>query len=105
VILALLVLLQGTGRMYWPVSVAALASGSVKHTHVAVSGTVTLVHREVDGDLHFRLSTGTVFIVAECIPSLPCRVPQVGEQVTVRGIARHDGEHGWWEVHPVEEGP
>jgi len=89
-------------RRYWDVSVDSLATGRVAHTHVAVRGRVTLVRREQDGDLHIKLVGRTGFIVAECIPALPCRVPKVGERVTVRGIVRWDAEHHWVEVHPVE---
>lgn len=92
-------------RTYWPVTVQALAAGQVVHTHVSVTGLVTYTRLEDDGDLHLRLaadSTGSPFIVAECIPLLPCRRPVVGRWVTVRGITRFDPEHRWWEVHPVE---
>jgi len=96
-------LLQITTRTYWPVTVTQLASGHVAHTHVAVTGTVNYVKHESDGDTHIRLVDGIIFIIAECIPKLPCRIPHVGEHITIKGISRKDGEHGWWEVHPVEE--
>jgi hypothetical protein len=90
-------------RTYWPVSVDSLAAGQVQHTHVQVTGRVRLVRHEGDGDLHLKLTGVTGFIVAECIPALPCAVvPKVGDRVTVRGISRYDGEHHWHEVHPVE---
>lgn len=97
-------------RPYWSVTVAQLAAGAVAHTHVELRGRVDYVGHEDDGDLHVRVvdSTGA-FIVAECIPALPCRrstgvpwVPRVGDQVTLYGITRHDPEHNWWELHPVE---
>ena len=94
-------------RYYWPVTVAALASGSVKHTHVEVRGRVAYTRSEDDGDTHIKLRSliagDTSFVIAECIPKLPCRHPLAGEIITVRGISRRDGEHGWSEVHPVEE--
>ena|SRR5256885_2059012 len=99
--IALALLLQV--RTYWPVTVATLASGLNHHTHVAVSGRVSYVNKELDGDLHIRISDSTLYIIAECIPKLPCRIPHVGEIITVKGISRKDNEHGWWEVHPVEE--
>jgi hypothetical protein len=74
----------------------------VKHTHVQVTGRVRLVRHEDDGDLHLKLTGATGFIVAECIPALPCQEPSLNAQVTVFGISRYDGEHHWWEVHPVE---
>ena|SRR5204863_3646859 len=90
-------------RPYHPVTIAQLSQGSVVFTHVAVTGTVTLVKSETDGDLHIRLTEGTQFIVAECIPKLPCSRPSLGRRITVKGISRYDKEHVWWEVHPVEE--
>jgi hypothetical protein len=96
-------------RFYWPVTIWALATGQVRHTHVQVTGKVASVRFEDDGDLHIKLQStaprDTSWIIAECIPRMPCRRPRVGEIVTVRGISRRDPEHGWYEVHPVEEGP
>jgi hypothetical protein len=69
---------------------------------VQVTGKVTLVRHEADGDLHIRIEDGGAFIVAECIPKLPCAAPKVGDTVTVTGISRFDGEHKWQEIHPVE---
>jgi len=103
-----IILLLLLGRFYWPVTITDLAHGRVKHTHVLVIGRVGYVNaHEADGDLHIRLQSlhDTTFVVAECIPKLPCRVPKVGEVVTIKGISRFDPEHGWWEIHPVEEGP
>jgi hypothetical protein len=89
-------------RTYWPVTVEQLAAGTVKHTHVRVTGRVKLVRHEGDGDLHIQLTGVTAFIVAECIPALPCTPPPLNARITVEGISRVDGEHHWWEVHPVE---
>ena len=80
----------------------ALAGEMVLHTHVQVTGRVALVRHELDGDLHIKLVGATRFIVAECIPQLPCTPPVVGTKITVFGISRYDSEHRWWEVHPVE---
>src|SRR6266566_6049569 len=104
--IALLLLLQvAPVRPYWPVTVSQLASGSVKHTHVSVTGVVAFTKIEADGDIHIRLiaDTGSAFITAECLPRLPCRRPRNGERITVKGIMRYDREHGWYEVHPVED--
>ena len=92
-------------RTYWPATVSQLASGTFKHTHVVVTGIVAYTRLEDDGDLHIRIvgDTGAVFIIAECIPKLPCRRPKNGERITVKGIQRRDYEHGWIECHPVEE--
>jgi len=97
-----LVFVQQPARTYWPVTVDELAAGTVKHTHVQVTGRVRLVRHEDDGDLHVKLTGVRGFIVAECIPALPCQPPPLGARITVRGIARFDGEHHWYEVHPVE---
>ena len=96
-------------RHYFPVAPSAMAANH--HTHVEVAGRVTLSKREGDGDWHMRLIDETTrnwkeripFVVAECIPELPCLHPKVGQCVKVRGISRLDGEHKWPEVHPVEK--
>ena len=86
-------------------SIARLAAGKNVHTHIQVTGTVTLVKHEKDGDLHIRIVDGKGnFLIAECIPKLPCKVtPKKGQTVTIRGIYRFDGEHKWYEAHPVED--
>lgn len=91
-------------RRYWPVPIDSLAVGRAKHTHVEVRGRVSAVRQEDDGDLHIVLQslTSTTFIVGECIPSLPCQRPRVGDTIRLRGISRRDPEHPWHEVHPVE---
>lgn len=74
------------------------------YTHVKITGEVKSVRPEKDGDTHIQISDGANFIIAECIPKLPCSaIPNVGETVTVRGISRYDRENRWYEVHPVEE--
>lgn len=93
----------GAQRRYWKVSVDSLAAGLVKHTHVEVTGRVQLIRKEADGDTHLKITGVKGFIVAECIPALPCSGYTLYKVVTVRGISRYDGEHKWWEVHPVEE--
>jgi len=64
---------------------------------------VKLVRHEQDGDLHIQLTGVTGFVVAECIPRMPCDPPVVGSVITVRGISRYDGEHHWFEIQPVEQ--
>jgi hypothetical protein len=101
-------LLQIPVRTYWPVTVAQLASGSVKHTHVELDSVrVVYTALEQDGGFHMRLrdprdTVATHFVVAEIIPELPLRHPRVGEVISVRGISRYDGEHHWFESHPTE---
>lgn len=92
-------------RTYWPTAVSTLAAGRSVHTHVAVTGRVRFTRLEDDGDLHIRLDSPadtSKFIIAECIPALPCTRPARGSTITVKGISRFDPEHGWYEVHPVE---
>jgi len=114
-------------RLYHRETVESMRTS--RHTHVEVTGRVTLTKRERDGDWHVRLTDGKSFIVAEIIPDIiipecdpawkgvgngtNCSLlhrtllepPRVGECVTVRGIRRYDNEagHNWWEVHPVEQ--
>src|ERR1700758_4352970 len=98
-----LILFALVSRPYFPVSISDLAAGKNFHTHIQVTGKVTLVKHEADGDIHIKLEDGQGhFIVAECIPKLPCIPPKVGQIVIVEGISRYDGEHKWREVHPVE---
>jgi hypothetical protein len=95
-------------RGYWPVTIDSMAIGRAKHTHVEVRGQVVYVRTQDDGDVHikianpWRLGTSYPFIIAECIPKLPCVRPRAGSDIIVRGISRKDPEHGWWEIHPVE---
>lgn len=95
------------GRKYWPVALDSAAVGHWhNHTHVAVRGQVAKGYPivEADGDVHIKLvSASGRFIVAECIPALPCTRPKAGQTITVYGISRQDSEHGWQEVHPVEK--
>lgn len=109
--LALLVLASPPARAqrtYWHASVATLAAGRYPHTHVELDSVLVDYTRvEADSDFHMRLRDrgDTIpehFVVAECIPELPCRHPKVGDIVSVRGIMRYDAEHGWAEIHPVE---
>jgi hypothetical protein len=86
---------------YQHTTVEKLALGQVHMTRAEVTGKVTLVKKEADGDLHIRVSDGKQFIVAECMPQIPCVKPKVGQTITVRGITRFDGEHHWYELHPV----
>ena len=81
--------------------------------HAAVSGFVTQVSKENDGDTDIRICENPKIegmdrarcIVAKCIPKIPCDVPQVGKPITVKGITRYDAKVGthWWEIHPIEE--
>jgi hypothetical protein len=81
--------------------------------HAAVSGFVTQVTKENDGDTTIRICENPKIdgmdrarcIVAKCIAKIPCEVPPAGRPITVKGITRYDAKVGthWWEIHPVEE--
>jgi hypothetical protein len=81
--------------------------------HAAVSGFVTQVTKENDGDTTIRICENPKIdgmdrarcIVAKCIAKIPCELPPVGRPITVKGITRYDAKVGthWWEIHPVEE--
>ena len=91
-------------RLYHPETIDSIAAS--RHTHVSVTGRVTLVRHEADGDVHIRLTDEHGhFIVAEIVPYHPLAAPGLGTIITVKGIRREDNEagHGWWEVHPVEQ--
>ncbi len=89
-------------RHYFKVAIADMPLNH--RTHVEVTGVVKSRSKRPDGDAHIQIANGDDFIVAECIPKLPCAViPEVGQTVTVRGISRYDREKRWYEVHPVEE--
>jgi hypothetical protein len=83
-------------------------------THLRIEGGVEMVRQEPDGDLHIRLQWNGRVIVCECIPELPCKVPQVGQHIAVWGVHRFDAapghdepgtreekRRGWHEIHPV----
>src|SRR6516164_976372 len=89
-------------RRYFKVAISNVAINH--YTHVEITGEVERCAPEKDGDMHIQISDGTNFVIAECIPNLPCTIiPKVGQTITVRGISRYDRENRWYEVHPVEE--
>jgi len=91
-------------RLYHPETIDSMATS--RHTHVRVSGVVTLVKREADGDVHIRLDDKHGhFIVAEIVPYHPLPRPRFGQHIEVSGIRRFDDEygHGWWEIHVLEQ--
>lgn len=105
-ILFLLLQLQAPIRTYWRTPLDSLAIGHYHHSHAKVSGQVVYVRKQDDGDVHIKVASTTgKFIIAECIPSLPCSLPKAGQTVTLCGITRRDPEHGWYELHPVEPCP
>lgn len=89
-------------RIYHRVTIGGMAH--TRHTHVEVSGVVQRVTCEEDGDHHVVLVDAEGrFVVGEIIPRIPIPVPGEGHHITVRGISRRDGVHGWPEIHPIEE--
>ena len=95
-----------TSRMYWAVDLATYATSGTYHTHIQVDGYVNYTACEADGDIHIRMTpaigNSSPFIIAECMPELPCVRPALNSHIRVKGISRRDSEHGWNEVHPVE---
>jgi uncharacterized protein YfaP (DUF2135 family) len=87
--------------LYPPVPLETVAAGRWTRPRAELTGTVTMVARESDGDVHFRLQVGDKFVVCEIIPELKVPSPRLNQKVVVRGIVRHDGQHRWWELHPV----
>jgi len=97
-------ILATTVRLFHDETVTSLAVS--RHTHVRVTGRVTLVKKEADGGIHFRLADDEGhFIVCEIVPYHPLQAPKLGQMVTVEGIHRYDNEvgHGFHELHPVEQ--
>src|SRR5690349_16244207 len=92
-------------RFYWPTTVSVLASGTFRHTHVEVTAVVIRTRVEDDSDRHVWLRDLVTrdSVLGECIPKLPCVLPKAGTKVKMRGISRRDPEHGWYEIHPIEE--
>ena len=89
-------------RHYFKVAIVDMPANH--YTHVEITGMVKSVQPQKDGDTHVRVFDGADFVIAECIPKLPCSViPDVGQTVTIRGVSRYDRENHWYEVHPVEE--
>jgi hypothetical protein len=80
-----------------------------------VSGTVTAVSHEQDGDLHIGVDTGGALINAVnrsklggklLIEFMPrdgghLRTPSVGDRISLTGAWVLDTNHGWQELHPV----
>lgn len=110
VILATFVLC-GYTRYYWPTNLTTYAQQGTSHTHIQLSGYVTYVASESDGDYHIRVCDSPSItgmdvnhcVIGECVPALPCSHPSVGRQLHLKGVSRLDSEHHWMEVHPVEQ--
>lgn len=97
--------LSAEDRVYHVISVAKVPQ--TKWTHAEVTGRVTLVKHEADGDIHIRLTAldgSGKFIVLEIIPGYAAlwTAPKVGDTIVARGIVRQDKVHRWYELHPLE---
>ncbi len=88
-------------RTYRRTTIGTLAAGKFLTAHARVSGQVVRVSKEADGDIHIRLSDDQAFIICEIIPELPIAPPKKASKITAWGIVRYDGEHKWWELHPL----
>jgi hypothetical protein len=104
VLLILLLFQQNSEAAGYPaVPISKIAAGGWPRPRAEITGIVTYVRKEEDGDWHYRVSDGKNFVVCEEIPELrmPNGHPRVGDTVVVRGVVRYDGDHKWWELHPV----
>jgi hypothetical protein len=89
-------------QLYPTVTIAEIAAGKWIRPRAQISGTVDEARNEADGDFHFRVTDGKEFVICEITPQQPHLHPKVGMKVTVGGVVRYDGEHKWWELHPVD---
>jgi hypothetical protein len=103
--IAILILSLSQGRYYWPVTISTIVHGLNKHTHVSVTAKPFKTIHELDGDTHIwiRDSISRDSMVVECIPKLPCPNIIIGKLYNWQGITRFDGEHRWYEIHPLEQ--
>jgi hypothetical protein len=110
---------------FHPVTIADINAGTVKHTYVQITGTISTAHNETDGDVHLHVNDSsapalaadgkTVMcrgatvpapingLVCEIVPETPLPVPAVGQRVTITGTLRYDETHLWWEIHPIAQ--
>ena len=118
-------MLAATGSIYQTVSITQITNQTPSGPwgisgHVAVTGFVMRVARQVDGDFHVPFCDSPNFtvvanasalpdknhcVMAEIVPYLQCTVPaHLPVQQTIRGLLRYDGGPGtgWWEIHPIE---
>lgn len=90
----------------------------IQNPWVSVTGTVSKVRHEQDGDYHVDVELDPQFkdlinqdnisqqngaLVTEVIPADQgrVRIPSVGVQVLVTGPYVRDTDHGWMEIHPA----
>lgn len=93
---------QVSADLYPTVPISVLAKKDLWiRPRAETTGTVTMVKREADGDVHVRLEGDGTFIVCEFIPELPVSPPKVGDVITIKGVVRYDLKHMWGELHPA----
>jgi len=80
---------------------------------VSITGLISRITPEHDGDVHLtltqvdpkwlnRVNIGRAAgLVVEIVPDIPIPAPPVGSRVTVVGPWVLDTETGWMEVHPL----
>ena len=83
------------------VPVGYLSAGKFGGPRASVEGRITQVNRRFDGDIEMRLKREDQFVVLEIVPELPMDPPDTGDDILAWGIVRFDGDHGWWELHPL----
>jgi hypothetical protein len=87
---------------------------TVKEPCVAVTGIVSTIEREHDGDMHISLTgvnpkwlnavnrqRSDQSLVIEAVPSIPMKMPPLKSRVTIVGPWVLDTQTGWLEIHPV----
>lgn len=97
-------LTEGSGvDSYYEMSIRDIivsAANSHMHTHICITGTVSSVKKEKDGDHHIMVCDGKCLLL-ETVPEFKVANPPVGHRIYACGIVRFDGWHQWWEVHPL----
>jgi hypothetical protein len=91
---------EDRNRHYHRVAVRDIPSTT--WTHVCTTGTVGMVRRQGDGDVHVRLDDEGAFVMLEIIPTLFLPRPKIGQHIVACGITREDKGHRFWELHPLE---
>ena len=88
----------------------------IKNTKT-ITGTVTKVINEIDGDWHVVIDNGLVCeFICQCkIKNVPAATiscigytkifikPKIGQRVTITGVYVKDKKHNWFEIHPVKK--
>lgn len=80
-------------------------------TNQELTGTVTAVRPETDGDTHIEVTpdptyavlayTGQNYVVVEPMPGQNIPTPSIGDHIDVFGTHVYDTNHGHNEIHPV----